>query len=313
MTPDELERATAKLLSQSIPEGPSSELTAATLHALSTTPPYDPSRSRSIRRSTVLKVVGYGSLVTAASVAIVFGVFFFGTPHRSAASEFEKAMDNASKAKTMKLEVVNTEENGAEGIKEMSRKRLFITEKAFRSEVLEVAEPGKPNPNPPIVLAAYVCQFESKKGIVIDYNKKTYRPGEVHHFNGALKFSTLLFDEIPEMKAKAKDAHVEKDEVINGKTFHVYSITLTKFFGLPLNVPARIWIDPQKKHPVKIISAKTNKPVQGSSNEPVRVVEDKNATKRITYRNIIENIVFDGEMDEELFSLTPKGFQEVKE
>jgi outer membrane lipoprotein-sorting protein len=96
--PDALDAAAAALRDAGVPPGPPDSLVADTLAAIDTRRAARPSPQR---RRWIMRIIGVGTLTTAA--AVVAALFAF--PARSAADDLKKAVEKAEQAKTVRVQI----------------------------------------------------------------------------------------------------------------------------------------------------------------------------------------------------------------
>jgi len=168
--------------------------------------------------------------------------------------------------------------------------RMYFTESAVRTEMLNPGGMQQPDVKAVPVLTAVVFDLNEKRGIAIDYRNKTYRPQQIGYQEMLRLSSRQFIDEFRDMKANAKEAVAEPDEKLNGNVMNVFKIKAKRLFGTAMTEPIRVWIDPKTNRPVKFATVRQESQAKYSA----------------------ENLVFDAKFDEELFSLTPKGFTEQK-
>ena len=102
-TPDILDEATGALRDAPVPAGPPADLTAATVAAITNrlagTVPSEPARRQKRRR--IMRYWGLGTAAAVVAIATAAGVLLLGGT--SAAARVQKALDNAAKAKSVRL------------------------------------------------------------------------------------------------------------------------------------------------------------------------------------------------------------------
>lgn len=244
-TPDILDRATEALRDAPVPSGPPSDLVAATVAAvqnrLAGAVPGEPARQQ--RRRRIMRYVGYGTAATAAAgLLAVAGMLWF--PRPSAAAEFRKALDNAERAKSVKV-IATIENNG----KATYVRTIYRQGDLIRMETVRDAELGE---DPPVIVA----DLKTRKALLLHTMSKTARrttlgEQEVRLVTGVMDGLSGIKEQVAGGDEKAvKDLGEEK---LGDRKTRAYEVTGKQPPGV-----WKVWVDPKTELPVRVRLASEN-------------------------------------------------------
>lgn len=270
--PDPLGHATAALRNTPVPPGPPEPLIAATLAAISvrTFPP---------RRRWLMRILGLGSLATAAAVLVAL----FASPARSPAEDVKKAVLNAEKAKTVRLLV---EQDDGAGTKLTTR--IYLSDGKRRTDTEPVG-------------LSVILNEKTQKGVMLFAKQQAYRTidlGTDDPLNRAAKKGyeansvCAAFKNLPKNHTAAVT-----DEYLDGRKTKAYELTDLKFDEggdefKDGKADMKLWVNP-----------KTDFPVQART---VLKAGEKKVTSVYTY------LGFDEDLDPKLFDTAiPDGYKKL--
>lgn len=221
-----------------------------------------------------MRIIGVGSLATAAAVVVALLAF----PARSPADELKKAVRKAEQAKTVRMQI----EMDAGKDSKITWKNFMDGDK-FRSEI----EPGG--------MVLVVNGKADPKGVVWITPMKTYRlldPDKdelVKQVTGNVKKALEQFKIPTDDKVKGLP-----DEYLDGRKTKVYDIKDVDLPEMKAKADLKMWIDPKTDLPVQSrVSAK---------------MENQTVTATAKY------LGFDEELDPKLFDTkVPEGFKKMEE
>jgi outer membrane lipoprotein-sorting protein len=244
-TPDILDQATEALRDAPVPAGPPADLTAATLAAvhnrLAGAVPVELARHQ--RRRRIMRYVGFGTAtvatVAAVAIATVAALVWSGG---SAAAHVQKALDNAERAKSVKV-IVTTPNAEAPG-KMTHAATIFREGGRVRSETVWMPPDV---PVKPVTLA----DLKTRKMLTLTPETKTAQRGTL----GAQESQALIamMGNFAQMKAGLtggdnKSVKAVGEEEIDGRKTKVYEITA----AAPLPGVWKVWVDPTTDLPVRL-------------------------------------------------------------
>lgn len=234
-TPDILDHATEALRDAPVPAGLPADLTAATLAAvnnrLAGMVPVELARQQ--RRRRIMRYVGFGT-ATAAAVVLATAAALFWTGG-SAAAHIQKALDNAEKAKSVKV-IVTTVNAEAPG-KMTHAATIFRQGDRVRSEAVWMPPDV---PVKPITLA----DLKTRKMLNLTPEAKTAQRGTLSAQES--QALTAMMGNFAAMKARLtggddKTVKALGEEEIDGRKTKVYEITAK----VPLPGVWKVWVDPK--------------------------------------------------------------------
>jgi hypothetical protein len=266
-SPDVLDAATAALRDAAVPPGPPDRLTADTLAAVATRRAARPS---SQRRRWIMRIIGAGTLTTAAAVVTALVAF----PASSPAGELKKAVQKAEQAKTVRVQIET--DHGGDSKMTVTN---FIAGDKLRSEFQ------------PRGLVLVVNGSEDPKGMMLITKMQTFREVDpdkdalVKQVRGDVRNALAQFKVPADDKVKGLP-----DENLDGRKTKVYEIKNVVLPGTRARADLKMWIDP-----------KTDLPVQSRVSA---VTEGRTVTTTAKY------LGFNEELDPKLFETkVPEGYR----
>jgi hypothetical protein len=242
MIPDPLDRAAEALRNHATPPGPSPELTVRTLAAMAARAhPVHPARRRFIMR-----LLGYGSLATAAAVLVGVGVAFFGTSRHSTAAEFQQAMAKAAKAKNL---VVTSTQRLMPDRPEMTM-TMTLQDSFVRVDFPNPGAEGGPSVKDVPILVTMIADQKTGTALHIQHASKTAQFDKIPDRPGATGFPDLVagFRHL----AKAEGITAAGDETIDSVATKKYTLKTAEFLGGKGPCDVTVWIEPKSQWPVKV-------------------------------------------------------------
>lgn len=237
-TPDILDTAIGALRDAPVPAGPSADLATATVAAvhnrLAGAVPSELARQQ--RRRRIMRYIGYGTATAVVvAVATAAGILWFGGG--SATAHFQKALDNAERAKSVK--VTMTIENGG---KVTHVGTLYRQGDMIRAETVQDAE----LPDKPVI----VGDLKTRKTLTLLPQTKTAQRATVGEQE--LRFITGMLSNFTDLRAQlgGKDAKAVKEvgtETIGDRKTTAYELTAKG----PLPGLWKVWVDPKTNFPVR--------------------------------------------------------------
>jgi outer membrane lipoprotein-sorting protein len=287
MTPDPLDRAADALRNSATTLGPSPELTTRTLAALAVrAAPVHPSQRR-----FVMRLLGYGSLATAAAVLVGVGLAFFGTPGPSAAAEFQKAMAKAAQAKT--LIFTNTQKLSPNSPEIQST--VSIRDMQFR---IDLMNPGG------IDGAPTAAELPVTVSILVD--RTLGKSLQINHFAKSAQWEAIpdRFD-FPDLISGFRNlGHAEGITLVGEENLGTvatkkYTMKTAEFIGGKGDFHVTVWLDAKTNLPVTVR-------VETSINTIIKNKKPMNAKSVLTFGNF----QFDTPLPDDRLKLeAPKGFK----
>jgi outer membrane lipoprotein-sorting protein len=238
-----LDDATAALRDVPVPGGPPAELLAATVRAIDHRPagaaPAGPPR-----RKRIMRYAGYAT--AAVAVATLVGLLGFGGG--SAAARVQKALDNAAKAKSVKVTamLINVETEG----------KMTHVQTMFRQgDVVRIETVWAPPEMP--VKPVTVADLKTRKALILLPQAKTAQRGTL----GAEESQGMaaMMGNFAEMKAQLtggddKAVKAVGEERIGGRWTKAYEITV-KDSKVARPGVWTVWVDPETELPVRLADA----------------------------------------------------------
>jgi hypothetical protein len=276
-TRDVLEQATEALRATPVPAGPPAELAAATVAAVaSRLPAAVPSElAYQSRRRKIMRYIGYGTTAAAVvGVATLAGLLGLGS--RSAAASFQEALDNAEKARSVRI-VFKSGQKGAEQTDvTIYRQGDFarVEDRDGKYRIVDLKERKRLDLDPDARTARLVELTAEEADAAADVYAKYNNP--LKTVRGA---AGATVKELPDEKA-------------GDRVLKVYSVHHPGDEKHP-TILARLWVDAKTTLPVRIV-VDEGQPEGGPT--------------------VIEYDRWNAEFDAKLFERTvPAGYQEVKE
>lgn len=276
--PDVLDRATIALRDAPVPTGQPADLTTATLaaidHRLAGVSPRE-----SHRRRTLMRIMRYGTLATAA--AVLAAVLWL--PGRSPADDVKKAVRKAEAAKTVRLLV---EQDDGAGNK--------LTTRIYRAE-------GKRRTDTESVGLTVVLDEKDRKGVMLFAKQKAYRAFDLGTGDPLDPLARKGYDHnsVCHTFKNVRDNHTvtTADEYLDGRKTKAYEVTDVGFDegGADFKGKAdmKLWVDPKTDLPVR--------------SRLVLRLADKTVTSVYTY------LGFDEDLDPKLFDTkVPDGYKPME-
>jgi outer membrane lipoprotein-sorting protein len=277
--PDALDRATGALRDAPTPPGPPAGLAAGTLEAINNrlagaVP------AEQVRRQRRRRIMRYASFGTAVAAAVAIGVVLW-SPGRTTAGMFDRAMENAGKASTMRAKITTT----AAGMKfEM---KMYGKDDRFRTEM----DMGKD-------LGAFVIIVDGtqKKGLQLTTPAKTAKWLDLSKLDEKEKAAEKDAAGLAHLFADLKGKEVKNlpDETVDGRKLKVFTVKGHKMPGSKGEADVTVWIDPKTELPVKCQMELTAGEVKALA--------------------VMEILGWNEDLDDALFELKiPAGYREEKE
>jgi|GEM_PF-7001084 len=230
-TPEILDEATKVLRDAPTPAGPPDELVVATVAAMKSrlASPSPASELAYPQRRRLMHYLGYGTATIFAATFAAVGVFWFAGP--SASAEVRKAMNEAAKAKSVRV---------VQKVGDTVQYTNYYQGNVFRMEV-----PDK---------SVEIIDLKARKGIELDLVAKTARPfnlTEEYERTAALDFAAAK--DFLSVVRGMKDAEIKetKNEKVGDRATKVYAISYPGD-GEIAPMKATLWVDEKTGFPVRL-------------------------------------------------------------
>jgi outer membrane lipoprotein-sorting protein len=230
---DLLDQAFRALRNCRVPAGPSPELLASIVLATTTSSTSTNSDPTPERRKKIIRYLRLSSgAAAAAMLAVAAGLYWLG--HEPADAAFQKALDSAQKAKSMRAAV-----------------KISIGEgKDFQSKLFKQGDLVRIEIEGPKGEFVSICDSKKKVGLLLDLKNKTAMKVDLEKW-AAEKVVGQIDDFYKKLQdKKADEVQTLADEEIGGKKTKVYSVK-----GVTLGDKQsdwKIWIDPKIDMPMKM-------------------------------------------------------------
>jgi outer membrane lipoprotein-sorting protein len=227
-SPDVLDAATAALRDAAVPPGPPDRLIADTLAAVATRRAARPSTQR---RRWIMRIIGVGTLTTAAAVVTALVAF----PAHSPAGELKKAVQKAEQAKTVRVQI----ETDHGGDNKMTTTNYIAGDK-LRTEFQ------------PRGLVVVVNGSEDPKGVMLITKMQTFRVLDPDKDALVKQVREDVRTALAQFKVPADDkVKGLPDENLDGRKTKVYEIKNVVLPGTRARADLKMWIDPKTDLPVQ--------------------------------------------------------------
>ena len=250
--PDVLEQATAALRDLHVPEGPPPSLKASTVEVMestNTTPDIVRLSGRKRKMFRYLRYSGAAAAVTA--IATLVGWLFL--TDRTALA-FGDVVENVKKASSVTfITKIPTIVQGSQ--RGVLQQKFYIMGDGFRMELPSAQQDVQIPPDAPSVLLAIIADLKQKKGLELDFVRKTAHYHDVDDKRWQ-EMSQELANPVEKLKQlKNDDAEIIGNEQVDGRKTQVYRLKRPDIFmGVRVNKDetAKLWVDTQSGLPVRI-------------------------------------------------------------
>jgi len=272
---DLVSQAFEALSDSPIPKGPSPDLVASTVEALLASQDAPDTVRQLKRRKLMFRIARYSGFAAAASILVVFGVWFLAV-NGGAGVAFADVVQNVKEAKSVTL--ICRQKIGRQPELEF---KWSLQGNAIRMEI-----PGQ---------LTMIGDIQQKKGLQLDHIRKIAYQIPAHNDVVASNFTNPIEQF---RKIRPKDARRLGEEQVNGQKTIVYQLEKFEFMDLIAEGEMKIWVDPATELPVKIQVGLNSR--HGSK------AEDRPFDTVMTF----ERFKWNKHLDPKLFSLEiPEGYE----
>ena len=277
-TPDALDEATGALREAPVPPGPPPELAAATV-ALISNRLAGAVPAEQVRRERRRRIMRYAGFTTATAGAVALAVVLW-SPGRSGAAMFERAMENAEKANSLRAKITTT---AGEMTFEM---KMYGQGERFRNE-MDMGKLGG---------FAIIIDGKEKKGLHLNTGAKTAQWLDLSKPDKKQEAAMKDAAGVAGLFAGLKGKKVQElpEETIDGRKLKVFAVKGHKLAGSQGEADITVWIDPKTELPAK-----------------TRTEMTVNGVKAVA---VMEALGWNEELDAKLFELkVPEGYKVVEQ
>lgn len=286
--PDLVDKAVRALHLSTVPDGPSLELTEATLSALGSGGSSSELNHRLKRRALMIRIARLSGFSAAAVVLVVMvGSLFFVNGTTTVA--FGEVIAEVKKARSLTMVYRDGPERSQDGEQVEGLPNLQYKISVQGQQIrLDMGDK-----------VTSIVNYKRKKGLAIVHDDKSAI--EYALPDEALKEmdDDLFYQTIEKFsKILPKNAKQLKAEQLNGKEVHVYSVAKCESLRFDGVGEMKVWVDPKSKLPLKIRIQQNKRPNSKPTDRPFDTV------------TVFDDLVWNKTLNPELFELrVPKGYK----